>query len=57
MITIRNLKFAYKKNRQILNIDTLQFPKCGRVGIIGENGAGKTTLGRCLCGLEKTAVR
>lgn len=55
MITIRNLKFAYKKSRQILNIDTLQFPKCGCAGIIGENGAGKTTMGRCLCGLEKNS--
>lgn len=55
MITIKNLKFAYKNGKQVLDIDTMTFPKSGCIGIIGENGAGKTTLGRCLCGLEKSS--
>lgn len=49
---LENLKFAYKKNKMILDIENLQFPLNNVVAIIGDNGAGKSTFARCICGLE-----
>lgn len=49
---LSNLKFAYKKNKMILDIENLQFPLNNVVAIIGDNGAGKSTFARCICGLE-----
>lgn len=49
---LSDLKFAYKKNKMILDIENLQFPLNNVVAIIGDNGAGKSTFARCICGLE-----
>ena len=49
---LSNLKFAYKKNKMILDIENLQFPLNNVVAIIGDNGVGKSTFARCICGLE-----
>ena len=51
--TIRHLAFAYKGEKQSLNIPNLSLPHSTAVAVIGKNGAGKSTLLRCLCGLEK----
>lgn len=52
-IECKNFHFAYTKQRDALDIDSLTLPQAGIVAVIGHNGAGKSTLARCLCGLEK----
>lgn len=52
-IQCENFHFAYTKQRDALDIDSLLLPQAGVIAIIGHNGAGKSTLARCLCGLEK----
>ena len=53
VIECENFHFAYTKQRDALNIDSLSLPQAGIIAVIGHNGAGKSTLARCLCGLEK----
>ena len=50
---VRHLAFAYKGEKQSLNIPNLSLPHSAAAAVIGKNGAGKSTLLRCLCGLEK----
>ena len=52
-IECENFHFAYTKQRDALDIDSLTLPQAGIIAVIGHNGAGKSTLARCLCGLEK----
>ena len=52
-IECENFHFAYTKQRDALDIDSLSLPQAGVIAVIGHNGAGKSTLARCLCGLEK----
>lgn len=52
-IECENFHFAYTKQRNALDIDSLSLPQAGIIAVIGHNGAGKSTLARCLCGLEK----
>ena len=52
-IECENFHFAYTKQRDVLDIDSLSLPQAGIIAVIGHNGAGKSTLARCLCGLEK----
>ena len=52
-IECENFHFAYTKQRDALDIDSLSLPQAGIIAVIGHNGAGKSTLARCLCGLEK----
>ena len=52
-IQCENFHFAYTKQRDALDIDSLSLPQAGVIAVIGHNGAGKSTLARCLCGLEK----
>ena len=49
-LEVRNLQFAYKKNRVLLGVD-LEAEAGQCVCLLGQNGAGKTTLFRCLLGL------
>ena len=53
VIECENFHFAYAKQRDALDIDSLTLPQTGVIAVIGHNGAGKSTLARCLCGLEK----
>ena len=50
-IECENFHFAYTKQRDALDIDSLSLPQAGVIAVIGHNGAGKSTL--ALCGLEK----
>lgn len=43
ILQVKNLVFAYKKERKILNKLNFKLKKAEIVGIIGKNGAGKTT--------------
>ena len=52
-IKCENFHFAYTKQRDVLDIDSLSLPQAGIIAVIGHNGAGKSTLASCLCGLEK----
>ena len=52
-IKCENFRFAYTKQRDALDIDSLSLPQAGIIAVIGHNGAGKSTLASCLCGLEK----
>ena len=44
-IECENFRFAYTKQRDALDIDSLSLPQAGVIAVIGHNG--------CLCGLEK----
>ncbi|GAA4786936.1 ABC transporter ATP-binding protein [Olivibacter ginsenosidimutans] len=51
MITVKNISYAYRKNKAVLEQINLHF-KAGHIyGLLGENGAGKTTLLKSLAGL------
>lgn len=52
-LELRNFRFAYKNEPEMLHIRESKIPTNRIVGIIGNNGAGKSTFARCFCGLEK----
>ncbi len=52
-LLIKDLKFHYIKNTQVLQSVNLDIKKGSIVGIIGDNGAGKSTLLELICGLKK----
>lgn len=51
MIEVKNVSFAYHKDRYVLKNINFTLPEEGAVGIIGANGAGKSTLMKILVGL------
>lgn len=51
MIEIKNLSYAYTKNRKIFSGVDLTFNKGCIYGLLGENGVGKTTLLKLIAGL------
>lgn len=51
-IKIKNLTFAYEKNKNILNSINLTIKKGEKVGFIGESGSGKSTLIDIIMGLH-----
>ena len=52
-IVIRDLKYAYEKGNNVLDIKNLEIP-CGQISaVIGRNGAGKTTFLNCFTGILK----
>ena len=50
---VKNLKFAYERDRTILNGVDFELDNGELVTILGRNGAGKSTLFSCLLGLQK----
>lgn len=53
IISIKNLDFAYTKNKSQFTNLNLSIPKGSIYGFLGPNGAGKSTLIRLLLGLVK----
>ena len=52
-IVVRDLRFAYERGHNVLDIDELEIP-CGQISaVIGRNGAGKTTFLNCFTGIVK----
>lgn len=51
LFELKDVAFAVKKEREILNDVTLEIPKGGRSVFLGENGCGKTTLMRLIARL------
>ena len=52
LLSIRNLSFAYDKQRPILRNVSLELDQRSIVALLGENGSGKTTLAKCLIGIN-----
>ena len=50
-IECENFHFAYTKQRDALDIDSLSLPQAGIIAVIGHNGAGKSTTLKMLLGL------
>lgn len=53
-IETRQLNYAFRHNRKVINDLSLQVPQGSIFGFLGPNGAGKTTSMRLLTGLLKT---
>ena len=52
-LVFENLRFAYEKDKPVLDLENLRFA-AGRVNaVVGSNGIGKTTLLHCMAGLKK----
>jgi len=51
MIEIKNIDFAYKKNRTLFSELSLDLKEGHIYGLLGKNGAGKTTLLKIMAGL------
>lgn len=57
LLNLRKFSFSYnKRQKECLNIETLQVPKNEVIAIIGNNGSAKSTFGKCLCGIEKAGL-
>lgn len=50
VLELRNVNFAYNKNKKILNDVSFTINKGDMVSIIGRNGAGKSTISKLICG-------
>ena len=51
MVSIQNLTFAYKKEKQLLSDVNLELKKGKVYGLLGLNGVGKTTLLNLITGM------
>ena len=49
-IELKNVHFAYDKEREILHDVTLSIPEKGFIGIVGESGSGKSTIASLIMG-------
>ncbi len=49
-IELKNISFAYKKDKKILENISLEIPKHSKVAIVGASGSGKTTLAHLIVG-------
>ena len=48
MLEVKNLSFAYKNNKEILNNISFNIDNGDFLAILGNNGVGKSTLLKCL---------
>ncbi|AGT43194.1 ABC transporter ATP-binding protein [Treponema pedis str. T A4] len=53
LFSVRNIFFAYKKEKPVLCNLNLNILSGDKIALIGKNGCGKTTLAKILCGLLK----
>ena len=51
MISIKNIKFAYRSHQAVLDDFSLEFASGGIYGLLGKNGTGKSTLLYLIMGL------
>ena len=49
-IELKNVRFAYEKEREILHGVSLTIPENGFIGIVGESGSGKSTIASLIMG-------
>ncbi|TDD54818.1 ABC transporter ATP-binding protein [Saccharopolyspora elongata] len=52
-LVIRDLRFSYREDREILHGVDLTVPAGQRLVIVGPSGAGKSTLGRLIAGISR----
>ena len=50
MITIKNLKFRYKRTVPLFEDLSLDIPQGSIIGLLGRNGEGKSTLMKLITG-------
>ncbi len=53
ILEVKNLKFGYSKEKEILKGVSFKVFKGEMVSIVGKNGAGKSTLSKLICGFYK----
>ena len=51
MVSIKNIKFGYRKHVTVLDEFSLDFSQSGIYGLLGKNGTGKSTLLYLMMGL------
>lgn len=53
ILELKNVKFGYEKNREILKGISFNVKKGEMISIVGKNGAGKSTVSKLICGFYK----
>ncbi len=53
LLELKNVKFGYEKNREILKGISFKINKGEMISIVGKNGAGKSTISKLICGFYK----
>lgn len=53
LLELKNVKFGYEKNREILKGISFKVRKGEMLSIVGRNGAGKSTISKLICGFYK----